>query len=288
MGRQAESYSTPVIWRGQAILHRLGFVDAYDLTNGKRSWWARANTTGTSTVVVDKDLVYAAAWSPVGEADQFVPLPDFDTLLKKYDKDGDGQLSESEFPLDLPILSRPDAPNVAGATIYSRTFKNGIDKNKDGKIQKEEWESFVIGISSITPDHGLIAIKPSGEGDVTASILWKEKTAVPEAPSPLLHDGRLYMVRNGGILSCVEAQSGKVLYRSRLGAGGPYYSSPIAAGGKIYISSGEGTVVVLASGDKLEVLARNDLGEEIFATPAVAQGTLYVRTSGHLYAFAAK
>src|SRR5436190_257766 len=108
-------------------------------------------------------------------------------------------------------------------------------------------------------DHGLVAIKPSGEGDVTAGIAWKEKTAIPEVPSPLLYDGRLYMVRNGGILTCVNAQSGSVLFRSRLGAGGPYYFSPIAGGGKIYISSSDGTVVVLAPGDKLDVLARNDM-----------------------------
>lgn len=62
----------------------------------------------------------------------------------------------------------------------------------------------------------------------------------------------------------------------------------IAAGQRIYVASAEGTLVVFAAGDKLDVLARNDLGEVIFATPAVAEGTLYVRTSGHLWAFGEK
>jgi len=72
-----------------------------------------------------------------------------------------------------------------------------------------------------------------------------------------------------------------------LGAPGPYYSSPIAAGGRLYMGSGEGALVVVAPGDALKVLARNDLGEPIFATPAVSsEGILYVRTPSALYAFA--
>ncbi len=289
IGRQAESYSTPVVWRDQAILHRGGFVEGYDLKDGKRKWWVRAQTSGTSTVVVDRDRVYAATWSPVGEADQFVPIPDFAELLEKYDKDGDGQISEAEFPADLAVISRPDSPNVQGATILAKPFfASMLDRNKDGKIQKSEWDGFLTFIKSFKADHGLVAIKPSGEGDVTASIVWTEKTAIPEVPSPLLYDGRLYMVRNGGIVTCVNAQSGSVLYRARIGAGGAYFSSPIAINGKIYVASGEGTVVVLAGGDKLEVLARNELREEVYSTPAVAAGTLYVRTVKGLYAFGDK
>jgi outer membrane protein assembly factor BamB len=288
-GRQAESYSTPVVWRDQAILHRGGFVEGYDLKDGKRKWWVRAQTSGTSTVVVDRDRVYAATWSPVGEADQFVPIPDFAELLEKYDKDGDGQISEAEFPADLAVISRPDSPNVQGATILAKPFfASMLDRNKDGKIQKSEWDGFLTFIKSFKADHGLVAIKPSGEGDVTASIVWTEKTAIPEVPSPLLYDGRLYMVRNGGIVTCVNAESGSVLYRARIGAGGAYFSSPIAINGKVYVASGEGTLVVLAGGDKLEVLARNDLREEVYSTPAAVAGTLYVRTVKGLYAFGDK
>jgi outer membrane protein assembly factor BamB len=289
IGRQAESYSTPVIWHDQAILHRAGFVEGYDLKDGRRKWWVRAQTSGTSTVVVDRDTVYAATWSPIGEADQFVPLPSFAELLKKHDKDGDGRLTESEFPKDLPIISRPDTPNVPGATIFaSLAFKSMIDQNHDGVLQQSEWEGFQTAVKSFMASHGLVAIKPSAEGDVTSSVVWTEKTAIPEVPSPLLYDGRLYMVRNGGIVTCLNPKSGSVLFRTRLGAGGPYYSSPIAANGRVYIASGEGTVVVLAAGDKPDVIARNELREEIFSTPAVAAGTLYVRTSGNLYAFGEK
>ena len=94
------------------------------------------------------------------------------------------------------------------------------------------------------------------------------------------------MVRNGGILTCMEAATGKVLYKgSELGAPGPSFSSPIAVQRPPYSStSGDGVVTVLGTGDTLEVLAKNDLGEEIKATPAVAGGVLYIRTASGLAA----
>ena len=288
MGRQAESYSTPVIWKDQIILHRAGVIDAYDLKDGKRRWWLNAATTGTSTAVSDKDTIYVASWFPFGEADQMVPLPDFTTLIKQYDKNGDNQISESEFPADMAAVRRPDTPDVPGATIFVKPFFKAVDQNKDGLLQEVEWKLVGENVAKAKIDHGVLAFKPAGEGDVTASVVWREKTAIPEVPSPLLYENRLYLVRNGGIVTCLDAQSGKLIYRARVGAGGPYYSSPIAVGSKIYVASGEGTIVVLSAGDNLNVLARNSLGEEIFSTPAVAAGTLYVRTVRQLYAFGGK
>jgi outer membrane protein assembly factor BamB len=94
------------------------------------------------------------------------------------------------------------------------------------------------------------------------------------------------MVKDGGIVTCMDAATGEQHYRRRLGASGVYYSSPIAADGVVYAAAGNGTVVAFAAGDRLQVLARNALGESISATPAAVDGTLYVRTSNHLYAFA--
>ena len=107
----------------------------------------------------------------------------------------------------------------------------------------------------------------------------------PRSSRPLAYRGRVYAVTNGGIVSVLDEASGKLIYRGRLGAGGLDDASPIAAGDHVYFASAEGVVTVVRPGDKLEVVAHNDLGEPIFATPAVAQGRLYVRTTGHLYAF---
>jgi outer membrane protein assembly factor BamB len=86
-------------------------------------------------------------------------------------------------------------------------------------------------------------------------------------------------------MSCLEAKTGREIYRERLGPRGSYFASPIAANGKIYAASFDGSISVVAAGDTLQVLARNRLGEPIAATPAAVDGKLYVRTDKHLWAF---
>jgi outer membrane protein assembly factor BamB len=138
-------------------------------------------------------------------------------------------------------------------------------------------------------NHGVTAINSGGEGDLTATaVLWREQRSVAEVPSPLFYQGRLYTIVNGGILSCLNASTGALLYRERINAPGPYFSAPVAAAGRVYTASSEGIVTVVKSGDTLEMLARNDLGEPIFATPAPVGNTLYIRSSRHLWAFKAK
>ena len=117
------------------------------------------------------------------------------------------------------------------------------------------------------------------------NIAWSERKGVPGVPSPLYYNERLYTFQNGGIVSCRVAKTGKLVYTGRLGALGDYYSSPVAAGHRIYIASAEGVVVVLDAGEKLQILARNKLDGAVLATPALVDGTIYVRTESHLYAF---
>jgi outer membrane protein assembly factor BamB len=161
------------------------------------------------------------------------------------------------------------------------------DRDKDGELTAEEWGAFLGTAKKMTVEHGLLAIRTDGRGDVTSShVIWRENRSIPEVPSPLVLGDRVYMVRNGGVLSCLDVTSGKLVYRGRLGTPGPFFSSPIAAGQHLYMGSGDGVMAVVAAGDTLKVLARNDLGEPIFATPAVSsEGVLYVRTASALYAF---
>jgi hypothetical protein len=96
---------------------KLGLVEGYDLKNGRRVWWVKASTTGTSTVVTGSDAIYAATWSPLGEADQLSTPPDFATLVKENDRDGNGQSASPKLPPTLYLFSRPDVPNVPGASM---------------------------------------------------------------------------------------------------------------------------------------------------------------------------
>jgi len=282
----ATSYSTPTVWGEQLVIHRMGEIVAYDAADGARVWWINAVTQGASTPVVADNVLYFGAWSNFGEPDLRVELPNFQMLVNNMTKDGNLQISKSEFPDDLAVARRPEIGNVEGGQVYLKPFFQMVDANTDGLINETEWKETTAHVSALCKDHGLIAIKSRGSGDITAThVLWQEKRHVPEVPSPLYYDGRVYMVKNGGVVSCMDAESGKLLYRERLGAFGPYYSSPITAHGRIYIASGKGTVTVFAAGDILKVLARNNLKEQVFATPAVVDNKLYVRTVRHMYAF---
>jgi hypothetical protein len=102
----------------------------------------------------------------------------------------------------------------------------------------------------------------------------------------VFHDGRLYTVKNGGLVACYDARTGRVLYQDeRLDAPGDYYASLVAGEGKVIAISQKGTATVLAAGDSLKILARNEIGTEVMATPALVAGILYVRSAGHLFAF---
>jgi outer membrane protein assembly factor BamB len=93
------------------------------------------------------------------------------------------------------------------------------------------------------------------------------------------------MIKTGGIISCFQAEGGRLLYREKLGGSGMYFASPIAANGRIYIASLKGIVTVFEAGDEPKILAQNDLDDKIMATPAVVDNKLYIRTAGFLYAF---
>ena len=129
-----------------------------------------------------------------------------------------------------------------------------------------------------------IALKLGGKGDVTKSHAgWVLTKGAPHTPSMLLVDDELYMVSDGGIGSCVEAKTGKVIWSERIGGG--HSASPIYADGKLYFTNEAGVVTVLAAGRKFSVLSKNDLGERTLASPAVADGALFIRTAGHLWRF---
>jgi len=280
-GGRRESYSTPIVWHDQIVLHRAGVVDAYDVATGTRRWSLSTPTSGLSTPVASNDTIFAQTWNLLGEDDQRPPVLDFATLLKKYDKDGDGAISEAEFPPDLPSTLRPGLEKIPSSQNYV-AFRS-VDRNRDGLIQKEEWEAFLAAAASMVKDHGLLALRPDGD---TAKVIWREDTSIPEVPSPLLYKGRLFLVRNGGVLTCLDAATGKLIYRARTGSTGPYFASPVEAAGRVYLVSGDGVVTVIAADkDRFELLAHNELGEDVYSSPAIVGNAIYVRTARSLFAF---
>jgi outer membrane protein assembly factor BamB len=278
---RVESYSTPIVWRDQLILHRAGVIESYQISNGARHWSMPENTSGASTPVAAGDVIYVSTWNNLGEEDQRPALPDFPALVKLYDKDGDGKVSEAEFPEKLLYTARPGLETIPNSQNY--VFFRSVDRNKDGLIDAAEWETFRNRVSTMATDHGLLAIRVKED---KPEVIWRENTSIPEVPSPLLYKGRLFLVRNGGVATCLDAAGGKVIYRARVGAPGAYFASPVAADGRVYLASSEGVVAVLAAdGDQLKILSLNELGEDIVATPAIAGNVIYVRTLRNLYSF---
>jgi len=158
------------------------------------------------------------------------------------------------------------------------------DANRDEFIDAAEWKFICDGMSS--KDYGLVAFQL---GPKEAKELWRAKRGLPSIASPLLADGILYLVKSGGMLTTIDALSGKELGFQRLEeAGGEYDASPVAADDKLFLASQEGRVTVLATGPEPKVLASCDLRETIHATPAIGGGALFVRTDAALYCFASK
>ncbi|MFO0903628.1 MAG: PQQ-binding-like beta-propeller repeat protein [Pirellulales bacterium] len=131
----------------------------------------------------------------------------------------------------------------------------------------------------------VFGLKPDLAGDVTDSesaFFWKRPQGTPDVPSPLVHDGLVYLCRENGNLICLEAASGKQLYEQRTEAD-RHRASPVYGDGMLYLTARRGVVTVVKAGPKFEVVSRNELGEEISASPAIADGRLYFRTFKALY-----
>jgi outer membrane protein assembly factor BamB len=140
-----------------------------------------------------------------------------------------------------------------------------------------------------------LAIKPGASGDITLKpgetsnefIVWSHPRASGYTPSAIVHEGRAYVVHDTGILTVLDAKTGKQLYKVRVGGGGQTFSaSPVAAGTRLFLLTEEGTTFVLESGADYKEIAHNDLNEMSLASPAVAGDALYIRTESKLYKIA--
>jgi len=214
---------------------------------------------------------------------EVIGLPEWSDLVKELDTDGDGELTLAESKPKKSILSRADADGEGDHPLWG--FHRFLDEDRNGKVTGTEWQKIVRWVGSFPQQNAILAVKPPPAGSKVAEIVWKYEKGVPEVPSPLYYDRHVYSVKNGGMITCLDSKTGEERYRSRLGAGGPYYASLVAGDGKIFASSGRGVVTVFEAGARLKIIAHNDLKERISATPALLDGQVHVRTEKHLYAF---
>ena len=281
--------SCPIVFGDKLIVHSARSVQAFDISNGRQIWVTKCATTAASTPVIAGDEVIVAAWNKMGEAVLRPPFPTFKQLIEKHDKDGDQQISRDEFP-KLWIFHRPEgieAPMNGGTINFDRT-----DRNKDREIAADEWTAQVRGIEKFRSryeTHGMLAIPIDSKGLIDAQNVRTLATeGIPEVPSPLCDGTYVYFVKNGGILTCLELKTGKRVYRMRTRGRGTHYASPLIADGKLFTIAGDGRITVLTLGPDPKILEINDMQQPVYATPAIVEGTIYLRTHSSMHAFREK
>jgi outer membrane protein assembly factor BamB len=210
-------------------------------------------------------------WAPGGDAGEQAHLPAFQEAIARSDANHDGKLAQSELPKEWQPTGSWGA----------------IDLDRDGLLNERDWNFFRARRAA---QNSVMAIRLGGKGDLTdTNVLWRYSKVLPDVPCPLIYKGVLYLVKTGGIATSLNPATGAVLKQARLmNALDGYYSSPVGADGKVYMISEAGKVSVLKAGAEWEVLALNDLAEDTYATPAVSEGKIYLRTRTTLYCFASR
>ncbi|GAB5402974.1 MAG: hypothetical protein Aurels2KO_12050 [Aureliella sp.] len=277
----------PIVHGDQLICHSARCVQSFDISSGERNWIAQCATTATSTPIIVGSEVLVAAWNKLGEPDLRPPFPSFAELLASNDSDGSETIAKAEFP-KLWIFHRPagiEAP-MNGAPV---SFKQA-DKNRDGQIQRDEWQRTTAELDKFRAGyetHGLLAIPLDSEGHISADeVRVLSKRGIPEVPSPVAARGRVYLVKNGGQLSVIDIQAAEIVHRMRTRGSGTHYASPVVANNRLYTFSGDGKVSVIGlEQDKPKLLHVNEIGDRIYATPAIVEGVIFLRTHSTLYAF---
>ncbi|MCP3982336.1 MAG: PQQ-binding-like beta-propeller repeat protein [bacterium] len=257
---QWEYGSSPIVHDGRVIVlcdvQGDSFIAAFDVETGKELWRTARDevpTWGSPTVVESegRTQVVVNGWKHIGGYDM-------QTGKELWRMTGGGDI-----PVPTPVVGH--------------------------------------GLIFVTNAHGgmapIYAIRPGAEGDVSLKdgassndhVAWSHERDGAYMQTPLVYGDHLYVCRDNGLLSCIDAKSGAVLWKTRVGGGGSgFTASMVATAGKVYVTSETGDIHVFEPGAEYNEVAVNALDEVTMATPAISDGTLYFRTRGHVVAVAEK
>ncbi len=263
------NYNSPVTWRQpdetQVVVAGTAQVTGYDAKSGALRWFIRdGSRVVSSTPVVGSDNRLYVANSGGGEE---AALPSFAALAKGADANNNGELEAAELPNSL-----------------IKRFIGQFDRNKSGGLDAPEYES-IREILSYARSVAM-AIRPGAEGDATKTHqAWTYTRSLPRNSTPVVYDGTLFFVNDGGILTALDAETGEAQKQGRLRGTDAYFSSPVVGDGKLFTISQRGRLTVVSAEPNWKILADANFGEDVMATPAVVGGKIYLRTAGHLYCF---
>lgn len=285
---QAVNYSHPVVntvnGQDELVVAGTGMLLGYNLHTGKRLWKARTLLRNIKTTpVVNEGTIYISLQSS-GIANQWIAAVDQATTGNQ-----DGQIDRAEIQAFV-------GDRVVPVAFLDRSFTRG-DRNRDGFLTGEELDAAFMAPENFAgarhtargdsaAEQFILAVRGGGRGDVTGShVLWKHPTKhTDHVVSPFLSQGRILLLKSGGILTTFDADSGNALGGPRrAGDATNYFASPVAGDGKIYLAGENGQVTVLKDSPDYEQLAVNDFEEAIVATPAIDRDRIFFRTRTHLY-----
>ena len=241
---------SPVLHVGLLIFNCDGsdaaFVVALDKTTGKVKW--KTNRRDPADQAYTTPLVIR-----IGDRDQLISVGAFRAAA--YDP-------------------------LTGKEIWRVGYSDGFSN-----VPRPIFGHGLVYIATGFQQPAMLAVRPDGAGDVTKShVAWKLTRGAPLTPSPIIVGDEFYMVNDGGILSCLDARTGTVIWQQRLG--GSYSASPVFADGRIYFLAEQGVTTVIAPGKEFRRLATNSLDGGLLASMAVSNGSLFLRTDSHLYRIA--
>jgi len=239
------------------------------------------------------------------------PVISGDRLILVFDYDGDSFMSvvDKNTGKEIYRVSRDERTNWAAPLVVDYQGRKQIVVGATQKVRsydldtgKPIWECAGLGSNPIPQpvrqddlvfvmtghmNPNLMAIRLGREGDLTGTdaIVWSQTKGNSYTPSPVIHDNKLYVLTDGGMVSCYNARTGEPYYhQQRLPKPYSFKSSPVGANGKLYLASENEDVIVLRMGEKFEVLATNTLADQMFiATPAIMDNEIYLRGQNTLF-----
>lgn len=280
--------SSPFVWRNrlrtELVFAGTRSLVSLDPDSGALLWKVEDTCAlPCTTPTGNEEMLFFASWTAnhVGGEDKLQAHFDDDigftqeemekpeAFFARFDANRDNRITRDELP-----QSR------------ARDVFKWIDRNRDDSWDPEE---FTILLRPAGKGRNImVAIKAGGDGllNGTESLAWERSKHLPYVATPLVSDERVYLVKSLGLITCLNTFTGMPYFEGeRTGIKGEYYASPIKIGDKILVTSSLGTVIVLRDSETFEILAKNELGEELFATPAAVDNTLYLRSTNSLWAF---
>ncbi len=275
------SYGTPLIVKNNTGQHEIilvgsGLVTSYDVSSGKPIWFVKGTSAVANPMAVVgngafKHRLFIASANP-GPKRSF--QPDFDELTKHRDKNSDGKVMQDELPSGL----------------FAAMFPK-YDQNNNRILDADEYKAIQTFMGSCR--NGLFAIDLVDVEDSKRSTpglnrtdthkRWSVTRSTPRTATPIYHEGHVYMMKDGGVFTSLNAKTGEVVKTERVPANGKFFSSPVLADGKIYVGDDRGKFVVFSAKPEWQLLSHADFGEPIYPTPAITNGRMYLRSETKLY-----